>query len=87
MPPDELRKMADLADEDKLDVSWGNRMRVAADAWDETEGRLFDSHGLVMGLRKRLEAAEDKLRSEFRCRGLTDAEIASEFAALAGEKP
>jgi hypothetical protein len=39
------------------------------------------------GLRKRLEAAESKLRSEFRCRGLTDAEIAAEFAALAGRKP
>ena len=31
---------------------------AAADAWDETEGRLFDSHGMVMDLRKQLEAAE-----------------------------
>ena len=95
--PGELRKMADLADEDKLDVSWGNRMRVAADAWDETEGRLFDSHGMVMDLRERLEIAEkvkNKSRLFFVAKrvlegalDLGDLRIAvDEHAALAGEE-
>jgi hypothetical protein len=48
-------------------------------------GLDVETQGVIATLRKRLEAAESKLRSEFRCRGLTDAEIAAEFTALAGE--
>ena len=56
--PDELRSVLyDLV----LSNSARAKVRAAADAWDETEGRLFDSHGMVMDLRKRLEAAEYEL--------------------------
>ena len=67
--PDELREMADLADEDKLDVSWGNRMRVAADAWEAERAHAAadvcmwrDCEERNADLRERLEAADAGLR-------------------------
>jgi len=57
MTPDELRKLAvTLRSASKNHLAM--KLFAAADAWDETEGRLFDSHGMVMDLRERLEAAE-----------------------------
>jgi hypothetical protein len=64
MTPDELRVVGTLH-QTTAKTARGHRRLVtqeeldaAADAWDETEGRLFDSHGMVMDLRERLEAAE-----------------------------
>ena len=58
MTPDELRRgPVNQWDPKQLDEF----LHAAADAWDETEGRLFDSHGMVMDLRKRLDAAEKEI--------------------------
>ena len=45
----------------------------------EVVGELWDT---LTAAQEHIEALEAKLRSELRCRGLSEAEVVSEFAAL-----
>ena len=61
--PDELRTLIyRLAVAVRISEDEAADGYAAADAWDETERRLFDSHGMVMDLRKQLEVAEQSAK-------------------------
>lgn len=62
-----------------------DRMNTPA-MYEVSYTEVRDLIAAIKFFRARIEALETKVRSELRCRFLTDAEVASELAALAAKE-